>query len=83
MDGWPRDREHLGQGADGILAGVVHAARLVLLLVGQLGRLAAQFALDAGDRHPSRVRVAISMSREIYPRELAGAIAKPPFTGMA
>src|SRR3954454_24245253 len=44
-------REQLGQIADRVIAGVVHAAQLLLLSVGQLGLLALELAPGAGDRH--------------------------------
>src|SRR3954454_9615710 len=55
VDGGARDREQLGQIADRVLTGVVHAAQLAPLLVGELGLLAAELAAElaagAGDRH--------------------------------
>src|SRR4051794_33813988 len=51
VDGRARDREQLGQIADRVLTGVVHAAQLAPLLVGELGLLAAQLSPGAGDRH--------------------------------
>lgn len=51
VDGWPGDRKNLGQIADGIVAGVVHAAQLLLLFVRQLGLLAAQLSFGSCDRH--------------------------------
>ena len=51
IDGWPRYGEELGEIADGILAGGVHAAEFPLLTVGQFGLLAAQFPFVAGDGH--------------------------------
>src|SRR4051794_18413424 len=58
VDGRARDREQLGQIADRVLTGVVHAAQLAPLLVGELGLLvgelgllAAELAAGAGDRH--------------------------------
>ena len=51
IDGWSCDSESLGEIADGILAGDVHAAEFPLLSVGQFGLLAAQFPLGAGDGH--------------------------------
>lgn len=41
----------LGEIADGIVSGGVHPAQLVLLLVRQLGLLAAQLSFGAGDGH--------------------------------
>src|SRR5690349_10831422 len=51
VDGRARDREQFGQIADRVLTGVVHAAQLALLLVGELGLLAAELAAGASDRH--------------------------------
>lgn len=51
VDGGSGDGKHLGQIADGIIAGLVHPAQLPLLLLGQLGLLAAQIALGPGDGH--------------------------------
>src|SRR5271154_3435467 len=50
-DGWAGNREQFREIADGIIAGVVHAAQFLLLLVGELRPLAAQLAAAAGDRH--------------------------------
>ena len=63
IDSWPRDGEQLGKVADRVVAAIVHAAQLLLLLVGKLGRLAAQLAPRAGDGHalagsqPDQVRL--------------------------
>ena len=51
INGWTRNREQLGQVADGVLAGVMHAAQLFLLLVGKFGFFAAELASSSGDRH--------------------------------
>ena len=51
INGWSGDGEELGEIADGILAGGMHAAEFPLLSVGQFGLLAAQFPLGAGDDH--------------------------------
>ena len=45
VDGRARDREQLGQIADRVLTGVVHAAQLAPLLVGELGLLASSSKL--------------------------------------
>ena len=52
VDGGARDREDLGEVADAVLAGVVHAPQLASLSLGQLGLLAAQLSLRPGDGHP-------------------------------
>ena len=54
MHGGPRNSEHLRQIADGLLARRVHAAKLLLLLLGQLGLLAPQLALGPRNRHSLR-----------------------------
>ncbi len=47
----PRDLEQLAEVADRVFAGGVHLEQLALLEVGELGRLAAELALVAGDLH--------------------------------
>ena len=51
VDGWTGNRKDLGQIADGIIAGVVHAAQLVLLFVRQLGLFSAQLPFGSRDGH--------------------------------
>lgn len=51
VDGRAEYGKYLGQVPDGVFASGVHAAQLLLLLVGQLRLLAAQFTLGAGDGH--------------------------------
>ena len=53
--GVERIEKKLGEVADGILAGGVHAAEFPLLPVGQFGLLAAQFPLARAMAMPSRV----------------------------
>jgi hypothetical protein len=56
MDGRARDREQLGQVADRVLTGIVHAAQLAPLLVGELGLLKAA---------PRRSRKAVAQGRRL------------------
>ena len=52
IDGRPGDREDLGKVADAVLARVVHPPQLSGLSVGELGLLASELSLRAGDGHP-------------------------------
>ena len=51
VDGGSGNSEDLGEIADGIIAGGVHAAKLLLLLFGKLGLLASQLALGPDNGH--------------------------------
>ena len=51
IDRGSRDGEQLRQIADRILAAVMHSTQLFLLFVRELGSLASQLSLGAGNRH--------------------------------
>ena len=51
INGRPGNREQLGEVADRVVVGIVHATKLLLLPIGQLGLLPTQLPLSAGDRH--------------------------------
>ncbi|MFX8039851.1 hypothetical protein ABTK61_19065, partial [Acinetobacter baumannii] len=69
-----RYREHLGEIADRIVVGVVHAAQLLLLAIRQLGLLAAQletrknreFEADWSDEDCSLCCSAIMSAPSVY-----------------
>ena len=59
VDRGARDREDVGEVADAVVAGVVHAPQLAGLSGGEFRFLAAELALGAGDGHPLAGRMRI------------------------
>ena len=51
IDGWAGDGEEFCQITDRVLAGIVHPPQLFVLFVRELGALAPQLPLRAGNGH--------------------------------
>lgn len=51
VDRGARNREEFGEIANGIVAGIVHAAQFFLLPLREFGFLTAQFSFGSGDGH--------------------------------